>query len=186
MKKIFAILKIALLLIINFFVFLTKNPFLLTGLFLIIAAILIPTKYSLLKRLKVILPICLIILLSQTIFNSTVNLEQRLLFGYIASLRIIIVSLSVFVFLATTPLSEIVSVFNFLPKNWLLLLTITCYLIPATLTESEHINMVQKSRIVYKNKWNVVQNVASIYVPLLHRIFKRAEVISLTIVSRES
>jgi energy-coupling factor transporter transmembrane protein EcfT len=185
MKKSFAGLKIILLLAINFSVFLTKNPFLLTGLFLSIAVLLIPTKYSLLKRLKVILPICLIILISQIIFNSTQTLEQRFLFGYIASMRIIIVSLSVFVFLATTPLSEIISVFQFLPKNWLLLLTITCYLIPATITEAEHIGMVQKSRTIYKNRWNVVQNIAALFVPLLHRIFKRAEIISLTIVSRE-
>jgi energy-coupling factor transporter transmembrane protein EcfT len=184
MKKSFAILKIILLLMINFFVFVIKNPFVLSALFLIIAIILIPTKYSLLKRLKVILPICLIILLSQIIFNSAFTMQQRFVFGYIASMRIIIVSLSVFVFLATTSLSEIVSVFNFLPKNWLLLLTITCYLIPATLIEAEHIRIVQKSRTVYKNRWNVVQNIASLFVPLLHRIFKRAEVISLTIVSR--
>lgn len=184
MKKSFAILKIILLLTVNFFVFVTKNPFVLTALFLVISILLIPTKYSLLKRLKVILPVCLIILLSQIVFNSTVNLEQRFLFGLIASMRIIIISLSVFVFLATTPLSELVAVFSFLPKNWLLLLTITCYLIPATITEAEHIQMVQKSRTVYKSKWNVIQNIAALFVPLLHRIFKRAEVISLTIVSR--
>jgi energy-coupling factor transporter transmembrane protein EcfT len=156
----------------------------LSVLFLIIAIILIPTKYSLINRLKVILPICLIILISQIVFNSAFSFEQRFLFGYISSMRIIIVSLSVFAFLATTPLSEIVAVFQFLPKDWLLLLTITCYLIPATITETQHIGMVQKSRTVYKNRWNVIQNTAALFVPLLHRIFKRAEIISFTIVSR--
>ncbi len=184
MKKSVTVLKIILLLAVNFFVFLTKNIFLLSGIFLLITIMLLPTKYSLISRLKVILPICLIILLSQMIFNSAFSLEQRFIFGYLSSIRIIIVSLSVFVFLATTALSEIVAVFNFLPKDWLLLLTITCYLIPATLSEVEHIRVVQKSRTAYKNRWNVIKNIASLFVPLLHRIFNRAEVISLTIVSR--
>jgi energy-coupling factor transporter transmembrane protein EcfT len=184
MKKGITAIKIILLLLINFFVFAIKNPYLLTVLFLGLAILLAPTKYSLLKRLKVVLPICLIILLAQIIFNSGVSFNQRLLLSYISSIRIIIVSLSVFAFLALTALSDIVSTFSFLPKTWLLLLTITCYLIPATLIESEHIRMVQKSRTVYKNKWKVVQNIASLFVPLLHRIFKRSEVISLTIVAR--
>jgi len=184
MKKNITILKLILLLLINFFVFTIRNPFALTGLFLLMAIILVPTKYSLLSRLKAIVPICIIILLSQIIFYPRAPLEERFLFGYIAAIRIVIVSLSVFVFLATTALSEIVSVFRFLPKDWLLLLLITCYLIPATLSEAEHIRLVQKSRTVYKNRWNVIQNVAALFVPLLHRIFKRAEIISLAIVSR--
>jgi energy-coupling factor transporter transmembrane protein EcfT len=171
-------------LFINFFVFSTKNPFLLTGLFLLMALILIPTKYSVVSRLKAIIPICVIILLSQIVFYPSVSFGQRFLFGYIASMRIVIISLSVFVFLATTALSEIVSVFRFLPKDWLLLLMITCYLIPTTLTEAENIRMVQKSRMVYKNPWNVIQNIAALFVPLLHRVFKRAELISLTVISR--
>jgi energy-coupling factor transporter transmembrane protein EcfT len=184
MKKIITVLKIILLLFVNFFVFSTKNPFVLTGLFLFMILILIPTEYSAVGRLKAIIPICIIILLSQIIFYPSVSFEQRFLFGFIASMRIIIVSLSVFVFLAVTALSEIVSVFRFLPKDWLLLLLITCYLIPATLSEAENIRMVQKSRMVYKNPWNVIQNIAALFVPLLHRVFKRAEVISLTIISR--
>jgi len=184
MRKIIAVLKIILLLFVNFFVFSTKNPFALTGLFLLMVLILIPTKYSVLGRLKTIIPICIIILLSQIIFYPSVALTQRFLFGYIASMRIIIVSLSVFVFLAFTALSEIISVFRFLPKDWLLMLLITCYLIPVTLSEAERIKLVQKSRIIYKNPWKIVQNLAALYVPLLHRVFKRAEVISLTVISR--
>ena len=184
MKKISTVVKILFLLMINFFVFSTRNPFVLTGLFLLMVLILIPTKYSVVSRLKAIIPICIIILLSQIIFYPSVPLGQRFLFGFIASMRIIIVSLSVFVFLARTALSEIISVFRFLPKDWLLLLLITCYLIPTTLTEVEHIRLAQKSRTVYKNPWNVIQNLAALFVPLLHRVFKRAEVISLTVVSR--
>jgi energy-coupling factor transporter transmembrane protein EcfT len=184
MKKILTIFKIALLLLINFFVFSIKNPYLLTGLFLFMVLILIPTKYSIINRLKAIIPICVIILLSQIIFYPSASFEQRFLFGFIVSMRIIIVSLSVFVFLATTALSEIVSVFSFLPKDWLLLLTITCYLIPTTLNEIEHIKLIQKSRMVYKNPWNIIQNIAALFIPLLHRVFKRSEIISLTIISR--
>ena len=183
MKKAITVFKIILLLSVNFFVFSTKNPFVLTALFLLMALILVPTKYSILSRLKAIVPICIIILLSQIIFYPSVTLGQRFLFGYIASMRIIIVSLSVFVFLALTALSEIVSVFRFLPKDWLLMLLITCYLIPVTLSEAERIKLVQKSRIIYKNPWKIVQNIAALYVPLLHRVFKRAEVISLTVIS---
>jgi energy-coupling factor transporter transmembrane protein EcfT len=184
MRKIITVFKIVLLLSVNFFVFSTKNPFMLTALFLLIVLILIPTKYSIAGRLKAIIPICVIILISQIIFYPSIAFAQRFLFGYIASMRIIIVSLSVFVFLATTALSEIVSVFRFLPKDWLLLLLITCYLIPVTLSEAEHIKLIQKSRVVYKNPWNVVRSIAALYVPLLHRVFRRAEVISLTVVSR--
>jgi hypothetical protein len=125
MKKWIIILKLILLLSVNIFVFVNRNPFVLSGLFLFVAIIIIPTKYSLLSRLKAILPICVIILLSQIIFYSNVSYGERVLFGYISALKIIIISLSVFVFLATTSLSEIVSIFIFLPKDWLLFLLIT-------------------------------------------------------------
>ena len=184
MKKLITVLKIISLLFINFFVFLTKNPYILIALFLLMVLVLIPTKYSVLGRLKAIIPICIVILLSQIIFYPSAPFMQRFLFGFISSMRIIIVSLSVFVFLAKTALSDIVSVFRFLPKDWLLLLTITCYLIPTTLSEIENIRLVQKSRVVYKNPWHVVQNIAALFVPLLHRVFRRAEVISLAIVAR--
>jgi energy-coupling factor transporter transmembrane protein EcfT len=99
-------------------------------------------------------------------------------------MRIILISLSVLLFLSKTSLYELTRAFDFLPKRWLLLLIMTCYFIPAILSESEKISIIQKSRGLKMSSLSFFSNLAALIIPLLHRIFKRAETLSLAMVSR--
>lgn len=184
MKKGITILKLFSLFVFNASVFFIHNPFILTVFFTLIIILLLPTKYLVVKRLKAIIPIGIMILISQLIFYSSVPINQRLLFGYLSAMKILLVSLSVLLFLSSTSLIELVRVFDFLPKDWLLLFMITCYLIPCLLNESEKIRIVQKSRNAQMQNWNFIANLGSLIIPLLHRVFQRAEILSLAIVSR--
>lgn len=187
MKKILTLVKIIFLLLFNSLVFFFQEPLILTLLFFLFIFILIPLKYLVLERLKIIIPIGIMIILFQLIFNTSIPLDQRFLFGYIASMKIILISLSVFLFLSFTSLFELIQLFNFLPKTWLLLLTLTFYFIQSILNETEKIKAAQKSRGLRINSWNIfinLLNLSALIVPLLHRIFQRAETLSLTIVSR--
>jgi len=59
-------------------------------------------------------------------------------------------------------------------------LTMTFYFIPIIFQESEQIILVQKSRGLKTFSWNI----APLIIPLLHRVFLRAELLALTIISR--
>jgi energy-coupling factor transporter transmembrane protein EcfT len=184
MKKTITIAKILGLLLFNYLIFLIENPFLLTGILLLFILMSLPTQYPFMKRLKNILPVALMIIVFQILFNSSVPIQMRVFLGYIAATRLIAISLSVLLFLTITSVTELLQVFNFLPKNVLLLILMTCYFIPGVLTEGEKIKAVQKSRGMNINNVNIINNLASIIVPLLHRVFQRAETLSLTILSR--
>jgi len=60
----------------------------------------------------------------------------------------------------------------------------TCYFIPGVLIEGDKIKAVQKSRGMNINNIQIINNLASIIIPLLHRIFQRAETLALNILAR--
>lgn len=184
MKKIISLSKLITLLLFNATVLFLKNPLLVTILLIIMISILLVTRNPVKERLQTILPIAIFILLFQLIFNYSIPIEQRFLFGYISAVRIALISLSVLLFLSFTSLLEIVDLFRFLPKSWLLLLMITCYMIPAILNEADKIKLVQHSRAATLKNRYFFMNITAIIIPLLHRVFQRAEILSLTIVSR--
>lgn len=184
MKKIITFIKLLALLLFNFIIFQINNPPELTIILAIFLALLFPLNPSLVKRLQTILPVAIMIILFQLLFNSSVTVHERFFLGYIAAIRLITISLSVLLFLTLTSMSEIVRLFSFLPRNAVLVIMMTCYFIPGVLNESEKIKAVQKSRGMKSNNIHIITNLASLLIPLLHRVFQRAETLSMTILSR--
>ena len=159
-----------------------KNYLFLTGLLFILSIFLslTPARKLVFKRLKILLPIAIMIFVLQIIFNQPQSLFLRIEFAYFVFIRIAIISLSVLFFMAVVSTSEIILAFWFLPQNIKLVLTMTFYFIPAIFMEAEQIILVQKSRGLKTFSWNITP----LIIPLLHRIFLRAETLSLAIISR--
>ena len=184
MKNKFTLAKILGFFFLNTFVFLSTGPLYMTIILALMILSCLPANPILIKRLKIIIPIALFVMLFQIIFNTSQPFLDRVILGYVASIRIIIISLSVLLFLTITSISEIMLLFDFLPRKILLTFMMTCYFIPGVLNEAEKIKAVQKSRGLKTSRWIVTSNIASIIVPLLHRVFQRAETLSMAILSR--
>jgi energy-coupling factor transporter transmembrane protein EcfT len=102
----------------------------------------------------------------------------RLLQGLTAALKILSLSLLVFLYTSTTSISQISQTLNFLPKNFNFMLTITFSLIPVIFQEAKTIILLQKCRGYHS------LNPLPVIIPLLHRALKRSEQIALTMSSR--
>ena len=154
--------------------------------FLILSIASLCTK-SVSKAIKRFASICLVasfVILFQLVFNSSVPLLYRLTIGILAALRIISLSLLVFIFAETTSVSDIARAFSFLPKQLSLLLTISLALIPAILLESQSIRLAQQARGYSMKTWNIVRGFIPLVIPLLSRTLARAEHIAITLESR--
>lgn len=184
MKKIETISKLAALVIFNFTIFYVTSPLLLTGILILFIIAGLFSSYPFINRLKAITPVAAMIILFQLLFNYTVPIDTRLILGYSAAIRLLAISLSVLFFLSITSITELVQLFSFLPKNVLLLIIMTSYFIPGIVHESGKIKAAQKSRGMNINNVRIITNLASLIVPLIHRVLQRAEILSLAIVSR--
>lgn len=157
-----------------------------TSVFLLLTIVSLCIK-SLSKAVKRFVSICLVaslVILFQLVFNSSVPLLNRLTIGILAALRIISLSLLVFIFVETTSVSDIARAFSFLPKQLSLLLTISLALIPAILLESQSIRLAQQARGYSMKKWNIMRGLVPLVIPLLSRTLVRAEHIAITLESR--
>jgi len=182
MKNFFASLKIIFLITFTIATLNIKNYLFLTRLLFILFIFLwlTPSRKLVFSRLKILLPVAIMIFVLQIIFNQSQSLIWRIEFAYFVFIRIAIVSLAVLFFITVVSTSEIILAFWFLPKNIKLVLTMTFYFIPTIFKETGQIILVQKSRGLKTFSWNI----APLIVPLLHRIFIRAEALSLAIISR--
>ena len=171
--------KTILLIIISTLTLYYPQPVFLTGLFLLsLAAFLFfPVERLISHRLQPLLIVGILVLFFQLFFNRTVPIGNRFLLGYIAAIRLLIISLLVLIYMAITSLSDLISLFDFLPRPIQLLLAMTFYLIPSILHEAEEIQKVQKARGMRNNPFAVM-------IPLLHRVFTRAETLSYSVISR--
>ena len=124
------------------------------------------------------------IILFQLLFNWSIPIYFRLLAGALAALRIVTLSLMVFLFTETTSVSDIVAALSFLPKKVCLMLTISFALIPAILKESAVIRMVQQTRGLESKGLKGLTNLAAIIIPLVSRTLIRAEHIAMTLETR--
>lgn len=184
MKKIETISKLCALFLFNFIIFFVNSPYILTGILLLFLITGIFTRYPFINRLKAIVPVACMIIIFQVIFNNSVTIHIRFLLGYLAAIRLVAISLSVLFFLSITSITELLQLFSFLPKNVLLLFIMTSYFIPGVVSESEKIKAVQKSRGMNLNNVHIITNIASLIVPLIHRVLQRAETLSLAILAR--
>jgi energy-coupling factor transporter transmembrane protein EcfT len=182
MKKISPIFKILSLIFFSGGVLFLHELYLLSIIFILLTALLylIDKERQVTNRLRMLLPVAIMIVTFQLIFNQSLNIYERLLIGYIVAVKIMVVSIMVLFFMSITSPSEIISGLYFLPSKFKLLLTMTFHFIPAIFNESEKITQVQASR-GYKSK---IWNISPVIIPLLHRTFQRAHILSLTIVSR--
>lgn len=144
----------------------------------------IKTNRKLSDRILPLLGVGLIIILFQTIFNTSLTLFDRFLTGLSNTEKIISLSMLVFIFTETTSVTQIVSIFSFLPAQFQLMLTITFSLIPVILDESRKIILIQSSRGHNFRSFNLVRSLLPIMIPLLHRSLKRAEQLSMVLSTR--
>lgn len=182
MKKTIILFKNFFIVFLSFFILYIKSPIALLVIFcfLLITNFLTSSKNQLIKRLIPLMSIGFFIIIFQLLFNLSVPVYERFLNGTFTFLKITIISLLIFFWITITSPLEIISSLYFLPNNLKLLLTMTFYFIPSIIVETQQISAVQKSRGLK----TFVFNPFPLIVPLLHRVMKRAEALSLTIASR--
>lgn len=182
MKKVLILIKNILIILFSFFILYLKNLIILLVLFflLLFSNSIIISKKQLIKRLIPLVTIGCFIIIFQMLFNWSIPFSQRLMAGTISFLKISVISLLIFFWIAITSPAEIISSLFFLPNNLKLLLTMTFYFIPSIILETQQISVVQKSRGLKTFLFNPFP----LIIPLLHRVMKRAETLSLTIASR--
>jgi len=166
-------LKLIALILISSALILINNLYFLSG-FLLILLLIITIKFGLPSLKTRLTPLFLTIALVIT-FQA---ISLRLLQGLTAALKILSLSLLVFLYTSTTSISQISRTLNFLPKTFNFMLTITLSLIPVIFQEAKTIILLQKCRGYHS------LNPLPVIIPLLHRTLKRSEQIALTMASR--
>jgi len=141
-------------------------------------------KTRLSSRLTSLLSISLLIILFNLIFNTAVTPVSRIILGSMAAVRILILSILVFLYTSFTSPAEIIFALSFLPKPIQLMLTITLSLIPQIASESQKIMLVQSARGYHNRSFNPVKNITPLIIPLIHRILNRAERIAIVLETR--
>ena len=170
---------IVLILTSSALIFINNLYFLFVFLLTLLLIIAIKTNLSPLKnRLTPLLFTVVLLIIFQLLFNSSQTYPVRLLQGFTAALKILSLSLLVFLYTSTTSINQISLAFNFLPKNFNFMLTITFSLIPVIFQEAKTIILLQKCRGYHS------LNPLPVIIPLLHRTLKRSEQIALTMSSR--
>lgn len=163
-----------------------RNPIVVCAITLAIFALGVRfVRYQVLwQRLSPILVIGLFVVLFQLFFDTSIPVQSRLFEGCIQALRLISLTLLVFVFTETSSVSEIVSALSFLPRKLRLLLTISFALIPAILREITTIRIAQQARGFAPRGVNVIRSVFPVLIPLLNRTLTRAEHIAMVLETR--
>ena len=170
---------IALILISSALISINNLFWLFACLLILLLANIFNSALSQLKnRLTPLLLTVVLLIIFQLLFNSSQTYSVRWLQSLTAAIKILSLSLLVFLYTATTSITQISQAFNFLPKTFNFMLTITFSLIPVIFQEAKTIILLQKCR-GYKNL-----NPLPIIIPLLHRTLKRSEQIALTMTSR--
>lgn len=163
-----------------------RAPWVIFGLCLFVICLTVLAKSSAKRKGRYVsigvVSVCII--LFQLLFNWSIPIQLRLLVGALAALRIITLSLMVFLFTETTSVSDIVAALSFLPKKICLMLAISFALIPAILRESSMIHMVQQTRGLESKGLKGITNLAAIIIPLLSRTLIRAEHVAMTLETR--
>ncbi|MDZ7586126.1 MAG: energy-coupling factor transporter transmembrane component T [Patescibacteria group bacterium] len=170
---------ISLILLSTSLIFINNLYFLILSLLIILLITFFKTNFSAIKnRLVPLLFTVTLLIIFQLVFNSNQTSSLRFHQGLTAAIKILSLSLLVFLYTATTSINQISRAFNFLPKTFNFMLTITLSLIPVIFQEAKTIMLLQKSRGYHS------PNPLPIIIPLLHRTLRRSEQIALTMSSR--
>lgn len=180
-------IKLFTLILATGFIAAEKNPILLIisiGIIIILTATIPKNLGKLLKRIRFLSYSVILIMLFQILFNSSVDIPTRALVGFIQSIKILTISILVFLYTSLTSPSKIGEAFSFLPGKIRLMLTISLSLLPVVVDETEKIRLIQISRGYQTSIWNPFQSIFPIMIPLIHRILRRTEQIALVIQSK--
>lgn len=186
MNNIYVWASLLFLIISNIFIVKTHDIAVLCAIALItgIATIFTRTTLTSLRRMRTFLFIGLSIILFQVLLNTSQSLINRLISGIRTTLQLALMSEIVFITLKYISPARIVSALYFLPQKILLLFTMTFAFIPILLSEQRSIQIAQSSRGTGTSfKSRLIAPIALI-VPLIHRIFQRAEAISYSLLAR--
>ncbi|MCL5261508.1 MAG: energy-coupling factor transporter transmembrane protein EcfT [Gammaproteobacteria bacterium] len=186
MKNIFVFIKLLFLFLITTALLLTRDWFLITlFMFLVfIVIILVKPQKILRQRVYPLFVIGALIILFQLLFNSSLSYAARIAAGIISTEKIITLSFIVLIFSATTSISQILSIFSFLPKRIQLAISMSFGILPAVIEEAHKIILIQNARGLNTKSLNIFKSIIPIIVPLFHRSFLRAERIAITLYSR--
>lgn len=136
------------------------------------------------NRLVPLFFVSLLIIIFQLLFGLDSSLYLRLFQGLTAALRLLSLSLLVFLFTETTSVTEIVAAFSFLPPKLNLMITISFSLIPVILKEISTIRIAQQSRGLQLKGRYMFRSILPILIPLLGRTLARAEQIAIVLQTR--
>ena len=179
-------LRIASIVLISVIISVNQNIGFILAIIVILTSVLISVEgiRTFSSRLKPLLFISILLISFNLIFNRGLNLDNRFLAGVKTSAKIACLSLLVFFYSKTTSPAKIINGLFFLPSRARLALTMTFALIPILIEEYRIISLVQVSRGFRKKRLNPVYNILPQVIPLLHRSFKRAEQLSITLYTR--
>jgi len=152
--------------------------------FLSITAYFSNQRHLLSSRLRPLLIIGLFVVGFHAVFNSSAVFLERIIIGAAFAIRIVVLSMVVFLFTATISTKELIDMFSFLPKKAQLVLTIMFSFIPITVKEGRKIILVQNSRGHNSKGIHIIRSALPFVIPLIHRVLVRAEQISLVLESR--
>jgi energy-coupling factor transporter transmembrane protein EcfT len=149
---------------------------------LLVISFSLQKKDKLLNYLKPLLAVCVFIFIfSLFAFQET---SAGINSAALGSLKILSLSLAVFIFTATTSSGKIAGLFSFLPYPLPLVLTLTLSTVPIIGKEFHSISVAQKSRGFKQGPFNFWKNILPLVVPLLYKIFSRSEQIGMVMQSR--
>jgi energy-coupling factor transporter transmembrane protein EcfT len=173
-------LKLIALIIFSTLFVLIRNIFVIAFVFcaIIMACGLNSRRGDVKSRLVAIIGISAFVVIFQLLCNSSLPIQEQLLIGSVTAFRLVSLSLLVLLFTETTSPSSIVAALSFLPKQLILMLTISFSLIPAILQEITAIRIAQQARGLHKGY------ILPVLVPLLNRTLTRAEHIAIVLQTR--
>lgn len=186
MHKLLSILKLALLISFTTVVLLIKNWQIISVIFILIVTttFFLRTAKLIWQRIYTLIFISIFIIVFQLLFNWQENLITRLTLGLVNAEKIMALSLSVFIYSATTSFNELIKTLTFLPKNICLMFTISFSMLTTMLNEIQKISLTQNTRGLNTRSFNPKKSVFPIIVPLLHRSLVRSERIVLLLHAR--
>lgn len=186
MNKVRTLIMLILILGVNIIVLSIKNPLLILFIFIgiVLISIRLTSPVQTMGRLKLFVGIGISIFIFQILFLHNINITFKFIQSFRVTLQLFMVSEVVRIGVFIISPASLISLFSFLPKNIQLLIGMTFYFIPLSIKEYGIISQIQTSRGFGNSIKSKILSPIACIIPLLHRVFQRAETISLSIISR--
>lgn len=180
-------LKLLLVLITSLVLFFLPR-LLLTGLIFLTVLLLVASFGKLGEFIawgKFLLVVAGLIIALQTFTYSGLGFQLTgFIFGVKMSLRLLSLFLVVFSFIKTTPVAELVAIFDFMPEKVQLMIALMFRMIPQVKTEIGRIKNAQAARGVNFRSLNVIKTYLPVLIPLLRGSIEHSEHLALSLEAR--